>query len=314
MLRARAAMLREIRGFFEQRGVLEVETPLLSRHANPDPALDNLRTRYRGPGAAGGLELYLHTSPEFPMKRLLAAGCGPVFQICKAFRDGESGVLHNPEFSLLEWYRPGFDHHALMAEAEALLRRLLPERGAFERLTYGEAFGRFLGLDPHRADSARLRQCALEQGIVGADALDLPGVDAWLDLLLSHCIEPKLGRPAPVFLYDYPASQAALARIRPGAPPLAERFEIYIDGVELANGFHELTDAEEQRRRFEAERAERAAQGRFQGPPDPWLLEALAQGPLPACAGVALGLDRLLMIRTGAKRIDQVLAFALHNA
>lgn len=315
MLKARAAMLREIRAFFDERDVLEVETPLLSRHANPDPALQNLRTRYQGPGGArDGLELFLHTSPEFPMKRLLAAGSGPIYQICKAFRDGERGRRHNPEFTLLEWYRPGFDHHRLMDELEALLQRLLPGCGRCDRVDYAGVFQRRLGIDPHVAGSAELRALALREGIAGAQQMVLPDRDAWLDLLLSHCIEPELARAGPVLVYDYPASQAALARIRPGSPPLAERFELYLKGMELANGFHELTDPGEQRRRFEAENAERAASDRPAAPLDRWLLKALEAGPLPPCAGVALGLDRVLMLRTGAACIDEVLAFALEGA
>ncbi|HEC15557.1 MAG TPA: EF-P lysine aminoacylase GenX [Sedimenticola sp.] len=312
-LQVRARLLAEIRAYFAGAGVLEVETPACSFHAATDPALDSFRISYTGPGAPAGRPLYLHCSPEFPMKRLLAAGSGAIYQICKVFRDGERGRLHNPEFSLLEWYRPGLDHHGLMAEVADLVNRVLPESRPVEYLSYAEAFQRRLGLDPHAATMAELRACAAGQGIPEAGALELPSRDAWLDLLLTHCIEPGLGRGCLCFVYDYPASQASLARIRPGDPPLAERFELYVEGMELANGFHELTDAAEQRRRFERELGRRRAQRRHAVPIDENLLAALEAG-LPDCAGVALGVDRLLMQITGAQRIDEVLAFPLERA
>lgn len=312
VLRARAELLARIRAFFQRAGVLEVETPLAAAAANPDPMLESLATRYTGPGAAAGRQLYLQTSPEFAMKRLLAAGSGPIFQICKAFRDGERGRLHNPEFSILEWYRPGYDHARLMDEVEALTAPLLGITEPFERLSYGELFQRHLGLDPHAADTARLRACAQERGGPALAALELDA-DAWLDLLLSEFIEPRLGRGRPCFVYDYPASKAALARVRPGPPPLASRFELYADGLELANGFHELSDAPEQKSRFEAELRRRRAARRPAVPLDLNLLAALQQG-LPDCAGVALGLDRLLMLQQGLSHIDQVLAFPLERA
>ena len=312
VLRARAELLSRIRAFFRDAGVLEVETPLAMAAANTDPMLDSLATRYTGPGAAAGRDMYLQTSPEFAMKRLLAAGSGPIYQTCKAFRDGERGRLHNPEFSILEWYRPGYDHHQLMDEVEALTAPLLGVTEPFERLSYGELFQRHLGLDPHAADTARLRACARERGGVGLEELELDA-DAWLDLLLSEFIEPQLGRDRPCFVYDYPASKAALAQVRPGPPPLASRFELYAEGLELANGFHELNDASEQRRRFEAELQRRQAFGRPLVPLDLNLLAALQQG-LPDCSGVALGLDRLLMLQQGLTQIDQVLAFPLERA
>ncbi len=313
ILQARAELLAKIRAFFRQVGVLEVETPACSFHAATDSALASFRIDYTGPGAPPGRGLYLHTSPEFAMKRLLAAGSGPIYQICKVFRDGERGRLHHPEFSLLEWYRPGFDHLRLMDEVAALVNAVLPEPRPVERLSYGEAFRRYLAIDPHRLSADELRACAKSQGIAGVDDLDLEGRDAWLDLLLSHCIEPRLGRGALCFLYDYPASQAALARVRPGEPPLAERFELYIEGLELANGFHELADAAEQRRRFERDLQRRRMAGKPAVPLDENLLAALEKG-LPDCAGVALGLDRLLMVITQAAHIDQVLAFPIERA
>jgi len=313
MLQARARLLSDIRDFFRRAGVLEVETPIASMHANTDPAIESFVTRFTGPGAAGGLPLYLHTSPEFPMKRLLAAGAGPIYQICKVFRDGEVGRLHNPEFTLLEWYRPGYDHHRLMDEVAALVQSLLDAPCPVEHLSYADAFERFLGVNPHGCSAPALRELAMAQQIAGADTLELPDRDAWLDLLMSHCIEPRLGQGGLCFIYDYPASQASLARVREGEFPVAERFELYMEGLELANGFHELSDAREQRLRFEADLQKRAAQGKAAPPMDEWLLEALEEG-LPKCAGVALGVDRLLMRLTGAKNIEEVLAFPLGRA
>jgi lysyl-tRNA synthetase class 2 len=312
MLRARAALLSGIRDYFQQVGVLEVETPLCSVAANTDPALESLTTSYAGPGCPDGIRLYLQTSPEFAMKRLLAAGSGPVFQIGKAFRNGESGRLHNPEFTLLEWYRPGFDQHRLMREVAELVNSLLPAPRPVESLSYGEAFSRSLGIDPHRASTQLLRECAIDYGVPGVAEFQLDR-DGWLDLLLTHALEPRLGQDHLTFLYDYPASQAALARIREDQPPVAERFELYLDGVELANGFHELTDAAEQQRRFEVDNHRRREQGKEQLPIDQHLLAALQAG-LPDCSGVALGVDRLLMAVTGAAHIDEVLAFPLERA
>ena len=313
VLQARAALLGQIRSFFQGAGVLEVETPACSRYAPTDPAIDSLQTCYRGPGQALGLPLYLHTSPEFPMKRLLAAGIGPIYQICKVFRDGERGRLHHPEFSLLEWYRPGFDSQRLMDEVAALIRHLAGTDLAEQRLTYGQLFQTHLGLDPHSAGPGQLQAEARRLGIAGADQLDLPDRDAWLDLLLSHYIEPRLDPRILTFVHQYPASQASLARVRPGPVPVAERFELYLGGMELANGFHERADPDEQRRRFLADLERRGALGRAQVPLDAHLLEALAAG-LPDCSGVALGLDRLLMWLTGSRHIDQVLAFPLERA
>lgn len=243
------------------------------------------------------------------MKRLLAAGSGPVYQICKVFRDGEAGRLHNPEFTMLEWYRPGYDHRQLMDEVDELVRGLLaPYRQCPPtlRLSYAEAFERFAGVDPHRTGPAQLERRAAQLGI--AAPAGLGSRDQWLDLLLTHVVEPALRDHALCLIYDYPASQAALARVRDGDPAVAERFELYLDGVELANGFHELTDAGEQARRFSDDAARRAQSGAHGPPPDARFLAALGHG-LPDCAGVALGLDRLLMRALGAPAIEQVLAF-----
>ncbi len=309
----RAALLARIRAFFEARGVLEVDTPILSTAAGTDPNIESFTTDYVGPG--GARRLFLQTSPEFPMKRLLAAGSGPIFQLAHAFRQGEYGARHNPEFTLLEWYRPGYDHHALMDEVEALLRHALAGRRALgpgERLPYAEAFRRYAGLDPLSADLETLQRVAARHGIT-LGAAPPEGRDGWLDLLLTHLVEPRLGRDGPTFLYDYPASQAALARLRRDEPPVAERFELYLDGLELASGFHELGDAQEQRERFAADLQRRRAAGAPAVPPDERLLAALAAG-LPPCAGVALGVDRLLMWAGAVARLSDVLSFDLGRA
>ena len=314
-LRQRAALLARLRRFFADRGVLEVETPLLSRAGSTDPQISSFRTRYTGPGAPQGRELYLASSPEFAMKRLLAAGSGPIFQICKAFRQGEAGRLHNPEFTMLEWYRPGFDHFRLMDEVEALLAEVADGRlgrEGVERVSYGELFERHLGLDPHRANDELLaRRAADFPALAGIGTLPR---DGWLDLLMSHVIQPQLIRPT--FVYHYPASQAALARIRPpagGEPAVAERFELFYRGVELANGFHELVDAGEQRARFVRERRRRQALGLPPVAMDEHLLAALRAG-LPPCAGVAMGVDRLLMQINDAASLADIMAFTIDRA
>jgi elongation factor P--(R)-beta-lysine ligase len=308
VLRARAALLAGCREFFAARGVLEVETPLLAQVTVTDVHLASLETRLAGRPRP----YYLQTSPEYAMKRLLAAGAPDIYQICKAFRDGESGALHNPEFTLLEWYRRGLDHRALMDEVEALLGRLLGERLALpaERLRYRDAFRRALGVDPLEAPLATLAALARER----AGASDLgPDRDVHLDLLMGAVVGPALGRRRITFVDEYPASQAALARLLPGAPPVAARFEAYVEGLELCNGFHELADPAEQRRRFDADRALRAARGLPLPPLDERLLAALAAG-LPDVAGVAVGLDRVLMLATGCRAIGEVLTFAVDEA
>ncbi|MGE0081238.1 MAG: EF-P lysine aminoacylase EpmA [Thiohalomonadaceae bacterium] len=316
VLQTRARILARIRAFFHDRGVMEVETPLLSRAGATDPHIESFTTRYEGPGAPGGCTLYLHTSPEFPMKRLLAAGSGPIYQLCHVFRQGEAGRRHNPEFTLLEWYRPGFDDHALMDEVEALAREVLGETralGPTERLSYREAFERHAGIDPLRAGEAELVAACERLGVPVVPGLE--GCDAWLDLLLTHVVEPQLGRGRLCFLHDYPASQAALARLRSDArgDTVAARFELYCEGVELANGYHELLDADEQARRFAADRATRARNGLPDVPADESLIAALRHG-LPDCAGVALGVDRLIMLAVGAASIEEVMAFPLERA
>jgi lysyl-tRNA synthetase class 2 len=305
-LRVRAEVLATIRSFFAERGVLEVDTPVLSAATVTDLHLQSFVCRL---DCGAGQALYLQTSPEFAMKRLLAAGMGAIFQIARAFRDGESGRRHNPEFTLLEWYRPGWDHHELMDEIDDLLAAVLDTSPA-DRLTYAQAFQRHVGVDPHKARSPDLQALVAQIGVREVESLHR---DDLLNLLLTHIVEPKLGRDRPNFIHDYPASQAALARIRSGDPALAERFEVYVDGVELANGYHELTDPAEQRRRFESDLEERSRRGLTVVPIDERLLAALEEG-MPDCAGVALGVDRLVMLKIGVDDISEVIAFPTERA
>lgn len=311
----RAKLLSRVRQYFDDTGALEVETPLLTSATVPDPNIPSFSTSSVGK-SPGESRRYLNTSPEFAMKRLLAAGSGPIYQTCKAFRQGEQGRLHNPEFTLLEWYRPGFDHHQLMDEVATLVKILTDAQRTFEqeeRLTYGDCFQRYLGLDPYSADVPRLKRCANEQGLGPVSGLAEDDKDGWLDLLMGHCIQPNLGNNRLTFVYDYPQSQAALAIIRPGSPPVAERFELFVDGVELANGFHELQNAQEQRLRFENDLASRQTGGLEPVPIDGNLLAALEAG-LPDCAGVAIGLDRLLLVLMRVSRLDDVITFPYERA
>lgn len=310
-LRARARLLAAIRSFFSDRGVLEVDTPALSSAGNPDPHLDSLRLDGEREAPEG--PRYLHTSPELPMKRLLAAGSGPIFQLCKVFRGGESGRRHNPEFTLLEWYRPGFEVGDLMDEIEALLRVvLLPYRTVpkARRVSYREAFQEALDVDPLVVDIDELRARAHALGL--AEGLQGLERDGWLDLLMSLHVCRGFD-DAPVFVFDYPASQAALARLSEEDPRVARRFELFWGDLELANGFGELTDAAEQRARFLRDNARRRAAGASELPLDERMLAALEAG-MPECAGVALGVDRLLMVALGIDSIDKVLAFPADRA
>jgi len=309
LLRLRAGLLARTRAFFAERGVLEVETPLLASCPATDPHLAALTT---SPQITGGRTVYLQTSPEFAMKRLLAAGSGPVYQLGRAFRDGERGRRHNPEFTILEWYRPGFDHHRLMDEVEELLTATLGTP-AGERLTYREAFLRHLDLNPLTAGPEEVARCAASVGLSQVPGLPPDDLDGWLGLLFAHGVEPHLGCGGPTFVHAYPASQAALARLDPEDPRVAHRFEVFVGGVELANGYHELTDAPEQRHRFEADNAERRRRGLPEVPVDERLLAALATG-LPPCAGVALGFDRLVMLAAGVDDIAEVIAFPVERA
>lgn len=322
ILRERARLNADIRAFFALRGVLEVETPLLCSSAATDLHLAAFAIEGKGLLRP----LFLQTSPEFAMKRLLAAGSGPIYQLGKAFRAGDISARHNPEFTILEWYRPGFTLPALMDEMEALLLATAGSAAAeqitpgvatsfarCERTTYRALFETRFGINPHTADAAMLRTLVLRETTFG-DAAALDAV-ACLDLLFAMLIEPSLGHVQPVFVFDFPALQASLARVivNDDGDRVAARCEVYMRGMELANGYLELTDAIEQRRRFVADNAARAARGLPEIPLDERLLAALAAG-LPECSGIALGVDRLLMLRTGAASIDAVLAFAAPQA
>jgi len=296
-LHCRAEVLTKIRNFFAARKVMEVETPLLCTTTATDPYIGSIKV---------GADRYLQTSPEFPMKRLLAAGSGSIYQISKAFRNDEMGRLHNPEFTMLEWYRLDFNHHQLINEIDELLQLTL-NCGPAEKYFYQEIFEKYLQINPHTIDIHELKNCAKKNGI-HATALDADNPDTWLQILLTHRIEPELGKNVPVFIYDFPSTQAALARVRNDNPPVAERFEVYYRGIELANGYHELADAKEQQRRFLADQKKRQQLGYESVPVDEKLIAALAQG-FPNCAGAALGIDRLVMLAAKANSIAEVMSF-----
>ena len=302
-LKARACLLEDIRNFFAGRAVMEVETPLISAAGNTDPEIHSIRTDTGG---------YLRTSPEFALKRLLASGSGDIYELGRVFRAGESGRFHNPEFTMLEWYRIDFSYHQLIDEVALLVKHC--GRGKFdqwplEKLRYRELFLRYLGLDPFSADRTELSAAANRHGI---DDIELERKQ-WLDLLISLVIQPNLPEECLTFVYDFPADQAALASVRPESPPIAERFELYLGRTELANGYQELTDAVEQQRRFEVENVIREKRGQDTCKIDHHLVTALEHG-LPGCAGVALGVDRLLMAVCGADEISNVTAFPSSRA
>ncbi|HKD53876.1 MAG TPA: EF-P lysine aminoacylase EpmA [Steroidobacteraceae bacterium] len=316
-LSERAALLRRAREFFAARSVLEVDTPMVVNAPVSDVHIHSAtvdlagepRSRQRAPAAP----LYLHTSPEYAMKRLLAAGSGDIFQICHVVRGNERGRLHNPEFTLIEWYRIGFSLGELMDEVDALVRTLLGAAapGASEQISYREAFLRELGLDPLTASTGELAQAAAPLGFRDPDgALDR---DGWLELLMSGRVGPRLGRERLTFVNSYPASQAALAQLDPADARVAQRFELYGQGIELGNGFHELAAEPEQRARFVRDNEERRRRGLPVAALDERLLAALAAG-LPGCCGVALGFDRIVMGATGATHIDEVLSFPTGRA
>ena len=289
---------------------MEVETPLLSSCFGTEPSIEPMRAEFVGPGYAGGRSLYLQSSPEFFMKRLLADGSGPIYQVCKAFRNGEAGRQHNPEFSILEWYRPGFTAEELMLEVAKLVGELLDQADIpVEYRSYADLFDQFLGLDVFDVQTEDLAQFAREQNLLGAETLELDR-DGWLNLLMSSLIESELGENGLCFVTNYPASQASLARLNQHDPRTAARFELYYRGVELANGFEELADPDEQAERFEQENCKRRSNGQQAIPVDEALLGALQHG-IPDCSGVALGLDRVLMSALSLEDIDQVLSFSL---
>ncbi|MBL9090607.1 MAG: EF-P lysine aminoacylase GenX [Planctomycetaceae bacterium] len=318
-LRQRADLLRRTRAFFDERGFVEVETPILSADTVVDRHLDPLVTSLEGLGPAR--TLYLQTSPEFAMKRLMAAGGEAIYQITHAFRQGERGPRHNPEFTIVEWYRRGDDYAAGMQLLSHLCAALLAH-GPAEHVTYREAFLRYVGIDPLTATDDTIANAARVKLPDAAAAFGRsqspPDRDAWLDLLLTSLVEPHLGlsesgTPRPTILCDYPPSQAALAQVRDDEPPVAERFELYVAGLELANGYHELLDAEALRLRNQENNHLRTADGKPTLPGESRLLEAMRQG-LPACTGCALGFDRVVMLAAGKQDIAQVIPFPVERA
>ncbi len=310
-LRLRAALYTLIRDFFAARNVLEVETPILSAAGNTEPNIESFSTVFSGHVDAGARERWLRTSAEYPLKRLLAAGIGDCYELGRVFRNGEAGRGHNPEFSMLEWYRLGRDHRELAGETVELVQAALALAGrqaAVDQRSYRGWFVTELGLDPFTASPEELRAPLADVHIDDRGLVR----DDWLDLLITHRLQPGFPTDRISVMYDFPASQAALARIRPGDPPLAERFELYLGPYELANGYHELRDATEQRARFERDNARRRLRGQRELPVDERLLRVL--GHLPACAGVALGIERLLMCLAGTTEIRDVLAFPFAEA
>lgn len=306
VLKQRALILQKIRQFFIERDVFEVDTPALSQATVTDQHLHSFTTQFNHPFASKANTLYLQTSPEFAMKRLLSAGSGAIYQICKSFRNEESGRFHNPEFTMLEWYRPGFDHLQLMAEIDDLIQRVIGCDTA-ERVTYQNIFKQHLGCCPLTASLTDIKTLASQYGYAELAAAE-NDKDTLLMLLFSQHVEPKIGQSRPCFVMDFPASQAALAKISPTNALVAERFELYFQGIELANGFHELTDGPEQSRRFEQDNSKRQNMGLDIMPIDQHFIAAINFG-LPPCAGVALGIDRLLMLALSCSKIDQVIAF-----
>jgi len=305
LLRERATFISAIRTFFSGRKVLEVETPILSTAATTDPYIESFSTE-----SADGTKLYLQASPELYMKRLLVDGSGPIFQLVPAFRLEEAGQLHNHEFMMLEWYQPDFTMEQLMDEVEELVSNFV-DLPSIERFTVAEAFQQVAGVDDLLSTTAeQLRGTAIAMGLPSAEEMDLDW-DGWVDYFLALVVIPSLSHAA-FFLTHYPASQAALARISPHDPRVAERFELMLNGIEIANGFRELTDAAEQRKRFERELGERAAEGMDIVPIDQEFLTAMEHG-LPECSGVALGVERLMMVSMGKKNISEVMPFPFHS-
>ncbi|GMR00962.1 MAG: elongation factor P--(R)-beta-lysine ligase [Gammaproteobacteria bacterium] len=306
-------MLKNIRAFFDSRSVIEVETPLLSHYSTTDPHLDSLCSSFREQAC------YLNTSPEYAMKRLLADNQQAIYQICKAFRDDESGPNHNPEFTMLEWYRPGYDMLQLMDELAELIETLFKRssiKPGFEYLSYQQAFEKVAGFDPHQTTSNECYQFTVNNNVEIPQGLTVDDdVNDWLDWLLTQRVLPAFNKDGFTFLYDYPASQCALAKIVDNAEQVAvaKRFELFFGEVELANGFFELTDADEQLRRFQQENMRREQSGNAVACIDENFIAALEHG-LPDCSGVAVGLDRLLMVLSHTENIDQVLAFSWDRA
>ncbi len=307
LIKLRAETYTKIRQFMAERNILEVETPVLSHATVTDVQLNSFRSEYSSPQSSSGKILYLQTSPEYAMKRLLASGTGAIYQISKVFRNEEQGKLHNPEFTMLEWYQPDYGHHQLMQELELFLN--LFAMNHCEKISYGEIFLEHTGLDPHTCDTNELKSMAQQHGMSST----IEERSVLLDFIFSDKITSTLGNTRPMFVYDYPAYQCALAKLSNSTPKVAERFELFINGMEIANGFHELTNADEQLARFEQDLTLRKKENRPDLPIDHLFLDALKQG-LPDCAGVAVGIDRLLMVITEINDIREVLGFPIERA
>lgn len=314
-LHLRARLNAAVRRFFDERGVVEVETPVLSRAGNTDPNIASFSLEFSGRTDGSPRTRWLRTSPEYPLKRLLAAGFGDCYELGRVFRDGEAGGRHNPEFTMLEWYRIGWDHRQLIHETAALVNTalaLVGRKAALKQVSYHALYREQLGINAATASVEDLR-AALGDVVIDPSGLTR---DDWLDLLMTHRLQPSFPTDQLLALYDYPASQCALARIRENSAdgaPVAERFELYLGPLELANGYHELADAAEQGARFDRDLQRRAERNDVQPPRDENLLAALSAG-FPACAGVALGMDRLMMAMLGTTRIADVLAFDFARA
>ncbi len=314
-LRLRARLNAAMRGFFDERGVIEVETPVLSRAGNTDPNIASFSLEFSGRTDGAPRTRWLRTSPEYPLKRLLAAGFSDCYELGRVFRDGEAGRRHNPEFTMIEWYRLGWDHRQLILETAALVNTalaLVGRKAELKQVSYHALYREQLGIDPATASDEELRAA------MGEVVIDPSGLtrDDWLDLLMTHRLQPVFPEDQLLALYDFPASQCALARIREdgvGGVPVAERFELYLGPLEIANGYHELADAAEQGARFDRDLQRRAERRDVQPPRDENMLAALSAG-FPACAGVALGVDRLMMAMLGTARITDVLAFDFTRA
>jgi lysyl-tRNA synthetase class 2 len=307
----RALILQKIRIFFAEKDILEVETPLLCSGTVTDVYLDAFECNYTYTHLPSK-KFYLQTSPEFSLKRLLASGYGDIFQLSKAFRDEECGRHHNAEFTLLEWYRLGFDHLELMDEVAELLTFILSCDGV-DKITYQQLFIDYVGVDPLLVSQADLRIILNKNNILSDWLVKETSIDVLLQVILAEIIEPQIGQEKPCFIYDFPRSQASLAKISKENPLVAERFECYYRGIELVNGFHELTDAKEQLARFNSDNEQRKEKGLVEKPIDMRFIAALEAG-LPECSGVALGIDRLVMLACNLDHIDQVLTFNTNKA
>jgi len=315
ILQKRSNLLKQVRAFFYARSVIEVDTPILSQAATPDVHLPSLNTQVQVPGNSEKQTYYLHTSPEYPMKRLLCEGSGDIFYMGKVFRDGDLSPRHQIEFTMLEWYRIGFSMQDLIDEVIELIQAVIEQPMRIDKLSYQQAFAKYAQIDNVFSASVEDYQACLTQNnipqIVGVDMEDK---DLWEQLVLTEVIEPLLGKDGLSVLYHFPAKDAALAQISAENPQVAERFEVYVKGVELANGYHELADSALYRQRFEASLKQREQLGLTQVPLDENLLATLSTKTLPDCSGVALGIDRLFALQQNFENIQQGICFGIEEA